>query len=214
VSHQTNVQFNRAQLVELLNLSGADKDWFTKILELFKPNHGIRSIALDDIRSGFQDLKPELLDQYDSFRALLPTVAPFSFVPVEMMALLTARAGTLARPGLGLREAASRWSRLGSKRFFKNPLFLMSRQAADNKFEDFLEMSANNQVFNFGQTKLYRVGPRHYEQVCIEQYSEWGEVTTMPFFESLLEEFQLKGKVEFEARGPYEFQIDIQWDAA
>lgn len=208
----SNQKATHAQLVDMFGVSDDDKRWFLKVLGVFKPQHGVRSIALDDIRSGLQDMKPEAVDTYDAFRKLLPTAAPFSFLPVDVMALLSARAGTLAWPGLPLQEAARRWSRYGSKRFFKNPLFLMTRQAADNKFEDYLEMSAdNNQVMNFGQSKTYRVGPGHYEQVVTDQYSAWAEVSMLPFLESLLEEFGLEGRVEFEAQGPYAFKLDIIW---
>lgn len=207
----SNIQATQAQLVDMLALNDDDERWFLKILGLFKPHHGIRSIALDDIRFGLQDMMPEAVPAYDAFRRLLPSAAPFSFLPVEAMALLSARAGALVWPDVPLQEASRRWSRYGSKRFFKNPLFLMTRQAADNKFEDYLEMSSDNQVMNFGQSKLYRVGPGHYEQVVTDQYSAWAEVSMIPFLDSLLEEFQLEGRIEFEAQGPYAFRLDIIW---
>lgn len=212
----TNINVARDQLVRQLDLKPEDQAWFIKILELFKPEHGIRAIALDDIREGIKQLFPHALDTYDAFRQQLPAAAPFSFLPASTMALLSVRAGTLAWPGSTARDASWNWSRFGSKRFFKNPLFLMTRQAAENKLSHYLEMSndSQSQVLNYGRAKLYRLGHNHYEQVCTEQYSAWSETSVVPFMQSLMEEFKVQGTVNFEALNPFDFRLEFQWEDA
>jgi len=207
------------QLLDELGVSDQDRRLVEGVIALFEPEHGARGGLLldlvDVVGQSVEDDEPlqATVERLAEVEPKLDDVAPFTFVPMKVMAHVMFRGATLLEPDAPIGDSVPHLMNRVQARLLDNPTYLVLRQSVGDRLDEFLELTVGNRSFyNFGRQSLTRRGPSHYLLDARETYAKWGELTVPSYIRALFADFEVEGEVTLTPRTAHRFVAEMAWD--